>query len=133
LATMPPGTYPVAASLRVRPDKDVFNSATLQLSCNGNPVAAITAKAPQPEEWGLKSQVYRRPGSSPPPPGDSRYVYRGAWSVGAIYFWLKAPSDRPNVFSIRGPYFTSAAGKAPKCAAYWLLGGSWPNYAVSFT
>jgi hypothetical protein len=29
-ATIPPGTYPVTASLRVRPDKDVFgNSATL--------------------------------------------------------------------------------------------------------
>ena len=55
-ATIPPGTYPVAVSLRVRPDKDVFgNFATLQLSCNGNPVAAITVRVPHPEEWGFKS------------------------------------------------------------------------------
>jgi hypothetical protein len=136
-ATMPPGAYPVTASLRVRPDKDVFgNSATLQLSCNGNPVAVITVRVPHPEEWGLKAQVYRHPGSSPPPPpGGSQYVYMGAWSVGAIYFWLNAPGAQSDVFSIRGPYFTSAAGnnKAPKWAAYWLSGGSWPNYAVSFT
>ena len=55
-ATIPPGIYPVAVSLRVRPDKGVFgNSATLHLSCNGNPVAAITVRVSHPEEWGFKS------------------------------------------------------------------------------
>ena len=136
-ATIPPCTYPVTASLRVRPDKDVFgNSTTLHLSCNKNPVAAITVRVPHPEEWGLRAQIYQHPGrKKPPPPGDLLYVYKGAWSVGAIYFWLNAPSDQPDVFSIRGPYFTSATGKnkAPKWAAYWLSGGSWSKYAVNFT
>ncbi len=87
-ATIPPSTYPVTASLRVRPDRDVFgNSATLLLSCNENPVAAITVRVLHPKEWGLRAQIYRHPGSpTPPPPGDLRYDYKGAWSVGAVYF-----------------------------------------------
>jgi hypothetical protein len=117
LTTIPPGTYPVTASLRVRSDNDVFgNSATLHLCCNENPVAAIAVRVPHPEEWGLRAQIYRRPCSPTPPlPGDLRYDYKGAWSVGVIYFWLNALGFQPDVFSIRGPYFTSATGsnKAP--------------------
>jgi len=40
--TIPPGTYPVTASLRVRPDKDVFgNSATAHFGALLLPVADV--------------------------------------------------------------------------------------------
>jgi hypothetical protein len=83
-----PGTYQVKATLRVKPRPDIYGrAANLTLSCGGTPIATITVRVPNPEEWGIRADIYTFTSPSWPPFG-SGYTYKGTWSVGAIYFWL---------------------------------------------
>ncbi len=140
--TLAPGTYQVYATLRVAPRSDVYGSTTdLTLTCNGTPTATITMRVPNPEEWGLRADIYTfTPTPSPPtwPPFGAGYTYRGTWSVGAISFWLvgrSADYDRLGLWP--SPYFSGGdrSDSAPKWVAYWVdpAATSWTYWAVKFT
>jgi hypothetical protein len=144
-AVVPPSTYQVYATLRAAPRSDIHGStADLILTCGGTPTATITLRVPNPEEWGLRADIYTwtTPPPYPPPPWPpfgSGYTYRDTWSVGAIYFWLyhepiDAYGDRLGASS---SYFSSVDRRdtAPKWVAYWIdpAATSWRNWAVRFT
>jgi len=137
--SLAPGSYPVYATLQARPEADWFgHSATLQLRCtaSSSSVYSITLRVPNPEEWGLRAEIYTTSPLVTVPPlpiGGSGYAYRGAWSVGGIYIYL---SNKKPEISLVSPYFTHKAGLniAPKWAAYWInpSGISWQNYAIKY-
>jgi hypothetical protein len=128
VVVLAPGTYQVYATLRVKPRYDVYgNSADLMLRCAGTPAATITLRVPNPDEWGLRADIYTFTTSPPPwPPFGAGYTYRGTWSVGAI-----------NWFGIRMPYFSrfERNDSAPKWAAYWIdpAATEWTYWAVRLT
>ncbi len=117
--TLAPGTYQVYATLRAKPRSDIYGStADLTLTCAGTPATTITLRVPNPNEWGIRADIYTFTTPSWPPFG-ADYTYKGTWSVGAVFFILwgySAPSDPVS------PYFTSARidHVAPKWAAYWI-------------
>jgi hypothetical protein len=135
-----PGTYQVYATLRVVPRSDVYGSAAdLTLRCGGSPTATITLRVPNPNEWGLRADIYTFtptwPNPPPWPPFEGpAYTYRGTWSVGAIYIWLEELID---YIGLPSPYFTSVYDIeiAPKWAAYWIdpTATQWVNWAVRLT
>jgi hypothetical protein len=133
-----PGTYQVYATLRVAPSSAVYGSAAdLTLRCGGSPAAAITLRVPDPDEWGLRADIYTFTTSPPPwPPFGAGYTYKGTWSVGAIYFWLHV-SGQGDLLGLSSPYFSrvSRGGSAPKWAAYWIdpAATSWTNWAIKYT
>ncbi len=140
--TLAPGTYQVRATLFVAPGSDVYGStADLTLTCNGTPTATITLRVPNPDEWGLRADIYTWTSPTWPPFQGPSYTYRGTWSVGAIYHWIAYAPNAATEYDrlgLRSPYFTSAvrsADNAPKWAAYWIDPGatSWRNWAVKFT
>ncbi len=140
--TLAPGTYQVYATLRVAPRSDVYGSTTdLTLNCGGSPVATITLRVPNPDEWGLRADIYTfTPTPSPPtwPPFGAGYTYKGTWSVGAISFWLVGRSaDYDRIGLWPSPYFSggSRSDSAPKWAAYWIdpTGTRWVNWAIKLT
>ncbi len=129
-----PGTYQVYATLRAVPRSDIYGStANLTLTCNGTPTTTITLRVPNPEEWGIRADIYTFTTPSWPPFG-AGYTYKGTWSVGAMFFvfWsLPVPRDPVS------PYITSVLrdNVAPKWAAYWIdpAAMSWTNWAIKFT
>jgi hypothetical protein len=129
-----PGTYQVYATLRVAPRSDIYGSAAdLTLTCGGTPTATITVRVPNPNEWGLRADIYTFTSPSWPPFG-AGYTYVGTWSVGAIYFWIDEFTD---YIGLSSPYFTSVYDIeiAPKWAAYWIdpTGTDWGSWAVRLT
>ena len=131
-----PGTYQVYATLRVAPTSAVYGStADLTLRCGGSPAAAITLRVPDPNEWGLRADIYTFSSPSWPPFG-AGYNYRGTWSVGAIYFWLYV-SGQGDQLGLSSPYFSRVLrdDSAPKWAAYWInpAAATWINWAIKFT
>ncbi len=132
-----PGTYQVRATLRVVPRSDVYGStADLTLTCNGTPTATITLRVPNPDEWGLRADIYTYTGAfdAPWPPFQGpHYTYRGTWSVGAIYHLEPYPFiNPPNLVS---PYFTNVVGRTgirPKWADYWINDPA-ARWAIKFT
>jgi len=141
--SLAPGSYPVYATLQARPEASWFgHSATLQLQCTASSsnLYSITLRVPNPEEWGLRAEIYTISTSTiatapPLPIGGSGYAYRGAWSVGGIYIRL-ADDVPPIPISLRSPYFTHilVIDRAPKWAAYWInpSGTIWQNYAIKY-
>ncbi len=136
-----PGTYQVYATLRAAPRSDVYGSAAdLMLRCGGSPAATITVRVPNPDEWGLRADIYTIPPTYPNPPpwppfqGPS-YTYKGTWSVGAIYFWLDPDPGRS--LGVLSPYSSHASGwdSAPKWVAYWIdpAATRWVNWAIKYT
>ncbi len=137
--TLAPGTYQVHATLRVAPRSDVYGSAAdLTLTCGGTPTATITMRVPNPDEWGLRADIYTYTSPSWPPFG-AGYTYKGTCSVGAIYHWLGAYSGEEDRLGLSSPYFTSGFRSridcAPKWAAYWIdpAATSWRNWALKLT
>ncbi len=131
-----PGTYQVYATLRVAPRSDVYGSAAdLTLTCSGTPTATITLRVPNPDEWGLRADIYTFILPLWPPFG-ADYTHRGTWSVGSIYFWLHIPTW-PDPLGVSSPYFSRAEGiaLAPKWAAYWIdpAAGMWISWAIKYT
>jgi hypothetical protein len=137
--TLTPGTYQVKATLRAAPRSDIYGStADLTLTCNGTPTATITLRVPNPEEWGLRADIYTFTTAPPPwPPFGAGYTYKGTWSVGAIYFWLSGWPGQGDRLGLTSPYFTRGERRdsAPKWAAYWInpAGTSWINWAIKYT
>jgi hypothetical protein len=133
-----PGTYQVYATLRVAPTSAVYGStADLTLKCNGSPAATIKLRVPDPNEWGLRADIYTFTTSPPTwPPFGAGYTYRGTWSVGAIYFWLYTPGQE-DPLGLSSPYFSrvSRSNSAPKWAAYWInpAATTWTNWAIKYT
>jgi hypothetical protein len=145
-AVVPPGAYQVYTTLRVAPRSDVYGStADLTLTCGGSPAATITLRVPNPDEWGLRADIYtftapKLPvGARPPwPPFGADYTYKGTWSVGGIYFWLYITSPyQGDPLALSSPYFSRVGRRdsAPKWAAYWInpAAMSWINWAIKFT
>jgi len=127
-----PGTYEVRATLRAAPSYTIYgSSADLTLRCDGTPTATITLRVPNPEEWGLRADIYTFTSPSWPPFTGANYIPRGTWSVGAIYFWVSSGSS-PLITMM--PYFTrvSVFDTAPKWVAYWFS-TPWTNWAIKFT
>ncbi len=137
--TLQPGTYQVRATLRAAPRSDVYGStADLTLNCGGTPTATITVRVPNPEEWGLRADIYTVTNMPPSwPPFGAGYTYRGTWSVGAIYFWMNGLREEYDRFGLTGPYFSRVERwhVAPKWVAYWVdpAATSWVNWAIKFT
>jgi hypothetical protein len=141
--TLAPGTYQVRATLRTAPRSDVYGSAAdLTLTCGGTPTTTITLRVPNPEEWGIRADIYTfQPGKPywPPwPPFGSGYTYKGTWSVGALYFWVTIQPRYPEPYNLVSPYFSRVLDRwdiAPKWLAYWInpAGTRWVNWAVRFT
>ncbi len=139
--TLQPGTYQVRATLRVAPRSDVYGSTTdLTLRCNGTPTATITLRVPNPEEWGLRADIYRITTVPPPwPPFQGpHYIYRGTWSVGALYFWITIAPHYTVPIDLVSPYFTRVRDRwntAPKWVAYWIdpAATEWTHWAIKFT
>jgi hypothetical protein len=137
-----PGTYQVRATLRVAPSSAVYgDAADLTLTCDGWPTATITLRVPNPDEWGLRADIYRVTPTWPNPPPwppfeGAAYTYRGTWTVGAIYHWFYV-SGYEDPLSLTSPYFSRSVrlDTAPKWAAYWInpTGTTWTNWAVRFT
>jgi len=133
-----PGTYQVYATLRVAPTSAVYGSAAdLTLRCGGSPAATITLRVPDPNEWGLRADIYTFTTSPPSwPPFGAGYTYRGTWSVGAIYFWLHV-SGQGDPLGLSSPYFSRVfrSDSAPKWAAYWInpAAATWTNWAIKYT
>ena len=133
-----PGTYQVYATLRVAPTSAVYGSAAdLTLRCGGSPAATITLRVPDPNEWGLRADIYTFTTSPPSwPPFGAGYNYRGTWSVGAIYFWLHV-SGQGDPLGLSSPYFSRVlrSDSAPKWAAYWInpAVATWTNWAIKYT
>ncbi len=136
--TLQPGTYQVKATLRAAPRSDIYGStADLTLTCNGTPTATITLRVPNPDEWGLRADIYTFTSPSWPPFG-SGYTYRGTWSVGAISFWLVGRSqDYDRIGLWPSPYFSGGyrSDSAPKWVAYWIdpAATRWNNWAIKYT
>ncbi len=138
--TLTPGTYQVYATLRVAPSSAVYGStADLTLNCGGTPTATITLRVPNPNEWGLRADIYKLTVSHPtvpswPPFVGADYIYRGTWSVGALYFWLRFG---PFPVDLVSPYtsWRDRLDIAPKWAAYWInpAATSWRDWAIKFT
>jgi hypothetical protein len=137
-AVVPPGLYQVKATLRVKPRPDVYGrSANLTLKCDSSPATTITLRVPNPEEWGIRADIYTfTPWWAPWPPFGADYTYKVTWSVGAIYFWLHAPAW-PDPLGVSSPYFSRVGrnNSAPKWVAYWLdpTATWWVLWAVKFT
>jgi hypothetical protein len=136
--TLTPGTYQVKARLRVAPSSTVYGStADLTLNCDGAPTATITLRVPNPDEWGLRADIYTITSPQWPPfeYNPSYYTYKGTWSVGSVYFWVSAASSGPVVVPM--PYFTrvSLYDTAPKWVAYWInpAATTWTYWAIKFT
>jgi len=112
---LPPGTYQVYATLRVAPTSTVYGSAAdLTLTCGGSPTATITLRVPDPNEWGLRADIYTFTTSPPPwPPFGAGYDYRSTWSVGGIYFWLYDIPARGDRLGVSSPYFSGVYRPAP--------------------
>ena len=138
--TLAPGTYQVKATLRVAPRSDIYGSAAnLTLTCGGTPTATITLRVPNPNEWGLRADIYTIPPTYPNPPpwppfqGPS-YTYKGTWSVGAIYFWLDPNPGRS--LGVLSPYSSHASGQhsATKWVAYWIdpAATQWFNWGIKY-
>ena len=132
-----PGTYQVYATLRVAPSSAVFGSAAdLTLRCGGTPTATITVRVPNPNEWGLRADIYTFTSPSWPPFG-AGYTYRGTWSVGGIYFWLYDIPAHSDQLGVSSPYFSRVlrSGSAPKWAAYWInpAAATWINWAIKYS
>jgi hypothetical protein len=121
VAVLAPGTYQVKATLRAKPRPDIYGSeAYLTLRC-GDTAATITLRVPNPNEWGLRADIYKME-------VDGTLTYRGTWSVGAIGYWEDAPTS--------SPYFSGpSVNSAPKWVAYWIdpTATSWVFWAVKFT
>jgi hypothetical protein len=91
-----PGTYQVKATLRAKPRPDIYgSSADLTLTCNGTSTATITLRVPNPEEWGLRADIYtftlRRPRGLPSR-GQlhlQRHLVRGGYILLAVRYWGK--------------------------------------------
>jgi len=138
-AVVPPGAYQVYATLRVAPRSDVYGStADLTLTCGGTPTATITLRVPNPNEWGLRADIYTFTTVPPPwPPFGSGYTYKGTWSVGAMYFWSSGYRHEYDRIGLTSPYSTRDErwDIAPKWVAYWVdpAATSWRNWAVKFT
>ena len=137
-----PGTYQVRATLRVAPSSAVYgDAADLTLTCGGTPTATFTLRVPNPDEWGLRADIYTFtptwPTPPPWPPFGTGYTYRGTWTVGAIYFWLYDSLWRGDRLNLRSPYFSSVHRRhtAPKWAAFWIdsTATQWEDWAVRFT
>jgi hypothetical protein len=123
-----PGDYQVRATLRATPRSDIYGSAAdLTLTCGGTPAATITLRVPNPNEWGLRADIYRVTSPSWPPFEGPAYTYRGTWSVGAINLLADFPSNLP---TLRAPYFTHS--NMPKWIAYWV-GTPYTYWGVRFT
>jgi len=72
-----PGTYQVKATLRAAPRSDIYGrAADLTLKCVDTPSATITLRVPDPNEWGLRADIYTFTSPSWPPFGTG-YTYRG--------------------------------------------------------
>jgi archaellum component FlaF (FlaF/FlaG flagellin family) len=116
-----PGTYQVKATLRVKPRYDVYGRAAyLLLNCI-TPLDIILLRVPNPEEWGIRVDIYKIDSSG-------NLIYRGTWSVGAIGYWEVAPTS--------SPYFSRPSiNSAPKWVAYWIdpAATEWTYWAVRFT
>jgi len=130
-----PGTYQVKATLRAAPTSDIYGSAAdLTLKCVDTPTATITLRVPDPNEWGIRADIYTFTSWPLWPPFGGGYTYRGTWSVGAIYFWQAGSFD---VLGLSSPYFTRSphANTAPKWIAYWIdpAATAWVNWAIKFT
>ncbi len=134
-----PGTYQVYATLRAVPRSDIYGSAAdLTLTCGGTPTATITLRVPNPEEWGIRADIYTYPGRPVPwPPFGAGYTYRGTWSVGAIYFWIHAHAPEYDPHGISSPYVSRDYrwDGAPKWVAYWVdpAASSWRFWAIKYT
>jgi len=76
-----PGTYQVCTTLRVARNSAVFGSAVnLALRRDGSPVATITLRVSNPNDWGLQLDIH--PFTSPSwSPFGAGYAYRGIWVV----------------------------------------------------
>jgi len=133
-----PGTYQVYATLRVVPRSDVYGSpACLTLRCGSWPAATIMLRVPDPNEWGLRADIYTFTTSPPSwPPFGTGYTYKGTWSVGAIYFWTYI-SGQGDPLGLSSPYFSRVfrPDSAPKWVAYWInpAATTWTNWAIRFT
>jgi len=129
-----PGTYNVYVDLRMVSDSNIYGQeGQITLLCAGTPVAAITLRVPNPDDWGIRVDVYN--GTSFPV---DRNTYKGTWSVGAIYFW---DGGRTSPIQLCGPYFTGPCvnvqpppNKAPKWAAYWLdlTASTWKDWSLKY-
>jgi len=123
-----PGTYQVKATLRAAPRFDIYGrSADLTLTCGDEPsvtitTAIITLRVPDPNEWGLRADIYRLTSPMWPPFVGPNYDYRGTWSVGAIYFWLYHYHNEwyEDRLGLTSPYFSRVLrwDAAPKWVAY---------------
>jgi hypothetical protein len=138
--TLAPGMYWVYATLRAAPRSDIYGStADLTLNCGGASTATITVRVPNPDEWGIRVDIYTFPPTFPNPPPwppfGAGYTHRGTWSVGAIYFWVS--NRRGNPVALVSPYTTSAPqwDSATKWVAYWVDPSAtrWLDWAVRFT
>ncbi len=137
--TLAPGTYQVYATLRTAPRSDIYGSAAdLTLTCGGAPTATITLRVPNPDEWGLRADIYTFTTVPPPwPPFGAGYTYRGTWSVGAMYFWSSPLRHEYDPIGLTSPYSTRDYrwDIAPKWVAYWVnpAATSWVNWAIKYT
>jgi hypothetical protein len=138
-----PGMYWIYVTLRAAPRSDIYGSAAnLTLTCGDTPTATITLRVPNPDEWGLRADIYTFPPTYPKPPpwppfGDG-YTYKGTWSVGAIYFWLARRGGDP--IRVVRPYSSSVDpgwNIAPKWVAYWVnpspTATIWQDWAIKYT
>jgi hypothetical protein len=132
-----PGTYQVKATLRAKPRPDIYGrAADLTLTCNGTSAATITLRVPNPDEWGIRADIYKVTAPPPWPPFQgANYTYKGTWSVGGIYFWLDPIPGRS--LGVSSPYFSSVIrdDTAPKWVAYWIdpAATQWRGWAIRFT
>jgi len=141
--TLASGTYQVKATLRVAPRSDVYGStADLTLRCGDAPTATITLRVPNPNEWGLRADIYTfqpgKPNWPPWPPFGAGYTYKGTWSVGALYFWATIPPRYPEPYNLVSPYFSRVLDRLhtpPKWVAYWIdpAATTWKNWAIRIT
>jgi hypothetical protein len=118
LLLLEPGTYQVYATLRAKPRSDIYGSAAdLRLICGGTPNATITLRVPNPEEWGLRADIYEID------PSSWTFYYVGTWSVGAIHMSGVGVS----------PYFSRPISK---WVAYWIFDPTtnwWEYWTVKYT
>jgi hypothetical protein len=131
-AAVPPGMYWVYATLRAAPRSDIYGrTADLTLTCDGAPTATITLRVPNPDEWGLRADIYTFTSPSWPPFQGPSYTYEGTWSMGAIYHWFSKLGDQ---LGLSSPYFSRVFRDdlAPKWVAYWI-GSPYRYWAVKFT
>jgi hypothetical protein len=132
-----PGTYQVKATLRAKPRPDIYGrAADLTLTCNGTPAATITVRVPNPEEWGIRADIYTVTLPLWPPFQGANYTYKGTWSVGAIYFYMFSrlyfiTFEIPSPYISLGPEYYGA----PKWVAYWVNSTAtrWRTWAIKFT